>query len=70
MPLRHVNSMIKAVSEGIGVTVTNSIDTHSVLRIVTKSRIASELQLVTEIHSAGSEFNLYYGITKFADLIL
>jgi len=53
VPLRNVDSVIQTVSHGVGVDLRDSIDKHSVSRIIHEGGLAAEMQLVQEIHNAG-----------------
>lgn len=53
VPLRNIDSVIQTVSHGVGVDLRDSIDKHSVSRIVREGGLAAEMQLVQEIHHAG-----------------
>ncbi|KZP10314.1 hypothetical protein FIBSPDRAFT_913879 [Athelia psychrophila] len=54
VPIARVNDVVHAVSKGLGVNVADSIDKHSVSRIILEGKAASEIQLVHEIHESGN----------------
>jgi len=65
VPVARINSVIQTVSQGLGIAVTDSIDKHSVSRITLEGQVASEIQLVSEIHEAGSKTSYLCIISHF-----
>jgi len=41
--------------KGLGITVKDTVDEHSVSHILLEGQLASEIQLVSELHNAGSK---------------
>ena len=54
VPVGRVNDVIQAVSRGLGVEVKDSVDKHSVARIIREGGVAAEMQAPYEIHLAQS----------------
>lgn len=54
VPIARVNDVVQAVSKGVGVEITDTIDKHSVSRIVLEGKLASDMQIVHEVHEARS----------------
>ena len=55
VPVTQVNKVIRTVAKGLGITVKDTVDKHSVSRILLEGELASEIQLVSELHNAGSK---------------
>jgi len=55
VPVTRVNKVIRTVARGFGITVKDTVDKHSVSRILLEGELASEIQLVSEMHNAGSK---------------
>lgn len=59
VPVARVNSVIHAVAKEFGIRVNGSMDKHSAARITLKGQVASDIQLIQEIHNAGGMFYQY-----------
>ena len=55
MPVTWVNKVIRTVAKGFGITVKDTVDKHSVSHILLEGELALEIQLVSEMHNAGSK---------------
>jgi hypothetical protein len=55
MPVTWVNKVIMTIARGFGITVKDTVDKHSVSRILLEGELAPEIQLVSEMHNAGSK---------------
>ncbi|KIM79991.1 hypothetical protein PILCRDRAFT_89849 [Piloderma croceum F 1598] len=54
MPVTRVNKVIRTVARGFGITLKDTVDKHSVSHILLEGELASEIQLVSEMHNAGN----------------
>jgi hypothetical protein len=59
VPVTWVNKVIRAVARGFGITVKDTVDNHSVSHILLEGELALEIQLVSEMHNAGSKWCLF-----------
>lgn len=55
VPVEKINWAIHVIASGIGVDVVDSLDKRSVAWIVLEGKVASQMQLVEEMHNSGGK---------------
>jgi hypothetical protein len=53
------------VSKELGIVEEDHVDKHSVSRITFEVKLASDIQLVSEIHNAGGQFSVFISFSNF-----